>query len=436
MDGRSYTYGNATFWLSVYNRETKYVTQTGQETRTAGEEWSKVTNGMTLPLSPAQGFAVYARPAEGLGDSVIVRLPKNDDIYYYYGTYGEKLYDRYEQNLRNLRNSAELGNGKAGKLSFDPGKAATSESYRLTNGVTGTTFIFGNPTMGYIDIWGFIADNGLAESFGYLDADGAHQPVTKTSAEATTDTIYTLERYLPPMHAIIVTAASGTTLDLTLKTKRIVTAASQKERPLPASAPRKSSIRKGIMTVTAINPVSPRCNSRLLIGQGYNHAILGGEDAILTTLNIDKFSMTNTPTTPFNIYAVEDSCGLSIDLLDSIVNVPVSFYMSDLPYEPMTYLWFTGVNNIDGPLVLYDALTNTERPIIDGICITIETPEQNHERRYYIRHPGFDPYNDNPTTGYVEVEEPEDKAVKFIYENQIYILKNGHVYTIMGQRVR
>ena len=436
MNGRSYTYGNATFWLSVYNQETKYVTQTGQETRTAGEEWSKVTNGMTLPLSPAQGFAVYARPAAGLGDSVIVRLPKNDDIYYYYGTYGEKLYDRYEQNLRNLRNSAELGNGEAGKLSFDPGKAATSESYRLANGVAGTTFIFGNPTMGYIDIWGFIADNGLAESFGYLDADGVHQPVTKTSAEATTDTIYTLERYLPPMHAIIVTAASGTSLDLTLNTNRIVTAASQKERLLPASAPRKSSIRKGIMTVTATNPVSPRCNSRLLIGQGYNHAILSGEDAILTTLNIDKFSMTNTPTTPFNIYAIEDSCGLSIDLLDSIVNVPVSFYMSDLPYEPMTYLWFTGVNNIDGPLVFYDALTNTERPIIDGICLAIETPEQNHQKRYYIRRPGYAPYNDNPTTGYVEVEEPEDKAVKFIYENQIYILKNGHVYTIMGQKIR
>ena len=173
-----------------------------------------------------------------------------------------------------------------------------------------------------------------------------------------------------------------------------------------------------------------------MIGQGYNHAILSGEDAILTTLNIDKFSMTNTPTTPFNIYAIEDSCGLSIDLLDSIVNVPVSFYMSDLPYEPMTYLWFTGVNNIDGPLVFYDALTKTERPIIDGICLAIETPEQNHQKRYYIRRPGYAPYNDNPTTGYVEVEEPEDKAVKFIYENQIYILKNGHVYTIMGQKIR
>ena len=197
------------------------------------------------------------------------------------------------------------------------------------------------------------------------------------------------------------------------------------------------------MTVTAINPVSPRCNSRLILGQGYHEAIIQGEDAMLTTVNIDNFHMTNTPTTPFNIYAMNDGYGLSIDLRDSIVNVPVSFYMSALPYDPTTELWFTGVNNIDGSLVLYDALLGTERPIYDGICIKIETPEANHQRRYYIRRRGFNPDaqsgGEGVTTG-IGTQEPQalqaEEVQKIIYNGQVFILRGGHVYTMFGQRVR
>ena len=118
------------------------------------------------------------------------------------------------------------------------------------------------------------------------------------------------------------------------------------------------------MTVTAVNPASKRCTSRLLLGQGFNDAIISGEDAVLTTVNINNFSMTNAPATPFNIYAVEGNSGLSIDLRDVIVNVPISFYNSDLPFEPISYLWFTGVNNIDGDLVLYDALLDIDQRIV------------------------------------------------------------------------
>lgn len=194
------------------------------------------------------------------------------------------------------------------------------------------------------------------------------------------------------------------------------------------------------MTVTAINPVSPRCNSRLILGQGYHEAIIQGEDAVLTTVNIDKFHMTNTPTTPFNIYAMEEGYGLSIDLRDSIVNIPISFYMSALPYDPTTQLWFTGVNNIDGALVLYDALTDTERLICDGICLSIETPEANHERRYYIRRRGFKPggntnQNDPVATGWTNVSEKE-QTIKIIRGGHVYILRAGHVYTVFGQEVR
>ena len=445
-NGRNYKTGNATFWLSLYNSTTVQINaQTDNDTtRSEKAEWSKVTNGMTLSLPPAQGWAVYTR--NNSGDTAVIRLPKNDDTYYYYGTYGEKLDYLHEDNLRALR-ATNAGVGGAGKLAFLPGAEADHQTYILTNAADAKSFVFGNPTMGYIDIWGFISDNAttLKEEIDYMDGSGYHTAVTRASAESKdrVDTIIDQQRYLPPMHAMVVKfkndVAAAKTLTLTLNTNRIVTQPSQKAGRL--SAPRRisaSTHSKGIMTVTAVNPVSNRCVSRLLIGQGYSDAVLSGEDAVLTTLNINKFHMTNTPTTPFNIYASEGGYGLSIDLRSEVLNVPVSFYMSDLPYDPITHIWFTGVHAIDGPLVFYDALTDTERDIVDGICLNIETPEANHEARYYIRRKGYKPggTTDPIATGYETSGSDEEQAVKYIHNGIVYILRNGHIYTIFGQKVR
>ena len=426
--GRNHNTGNASFWLSLYNNTTVTI---------------KVTNGMTLSLPPAQGFAVYARTKSD--NAADVRLPKSDDVYYYYGTYGERVDYLYEDNLRTLR-ATNASPGTAGQLAFNPGVEKDHQDYTLTNSVASNSFIFGNPTMGFIDIWGFIADNTqLKEEIDYMDDGGYHTEVTRSSAEdRSPDTITDQQRYLPPMHAMVIKLRDDreatNSLTLTLNTNRIVTRASQKTRPSAPLRRMNSGLSKGIMTVTAVNPVSNRCVSRLLIGQGYQDAIVSGEDAVLTTLNIDKFHMTNTPTTPFNIYAMEGTYGLSIDLRSEVVNIPISFYMSNLPYNPVTQLWFTGVNSIDGSLVLYDALTDTERPIIDGICLTIETPETSHEKRYYIRRSGYTPSDQNeqntPTGISDSSANGEEQAVKIIHHGNVLIIRNGHVYTMYGQQIR
>ena len=161
---------------------------------------------------------------------------------------------------------------------------------------------------------------------------------------------------------------------------------------------------------------------------------------MLTTINIDNFSSTSAPATPFNIYASESGFGLSIDLKDSLAMVPLSFYISDLPYDPVTKLWFTGVNSIDGELFLYDSASGTERRILDGICLDIETPEQSHSVRYYIRGRGFaSQHNAEPevATGSEPAEDMyDDKVVKFIRDDQVLILRNGRIFTVLGQKVQ
>ena len=440
--GRSYKTGNASFWLSVYNSENRHVNKTGEDSvRTVTANWSRVTNAMNLSLPSGQGFAVYARTKEGV--EPIVRLPKDDDIYYYYGTYGERIDDKYVGNLRSMRDGF-AGEGLAGKLAYSP--VGSYQTITLNNTVSSTDFVFGNPTMGYIDIWGFIADNtDLVAKIGYMDERGSaslYTEVTKIAAATGDNKLSNPNRYLPPMHVMVLEKTSAaTSLTLKLYTDRIVTDTSQVVSPSRSPAPRRaasSALRKGIMTVTATNDLSARCTSHLLLGQGYHNEILEGEDAILTTINIDNYTANLTPTTPFNLYAVENGNGMSIDLRDSIVNIPISFYMSDLSYEPITYLWFTGVNNIDGSLVLYDEWTDTERQIIDGICLTVETPTQSHQKRYYIRRPGYRPQDpDAPiTTDFGDFGWDNEQAVKIIMDGHVMILRNGHVYTMFGQKVR
>lgn len=438
--GRNNTTGNASFWISLFNSSViqKGNGQTVNDTTLkASAQWSKSTNNMKLSLPPASGWAIFTRTVSE--KDAVVRLPKKDDIYYYFDSYGEIQYEIYEQYLQAERDTAAGGAGKAGKLAFRPD--GDSQDYSLTNSVASRMFVFGNPTMGYIDIWGFIDDNGLSEEFDYINASGSYVTISKTAAEdETTDTISELQRYLPPMHAIVIKTDSVTSKSVTLNTKRIVTSHTQVDRS-STLAPKRisaSGLSKGIMKVTALNPVSSRCISRLLIGQGYHNAVREGEDAILTTVNIDNYTNTSAPATPFNIYASEGKYGLSIDLRDEVMNIPISFYMSNLPYDPVTQLWFTGVNNIDGELVFYDALTGSEQKIVDGICITIPTPEQSHEARYYIRRRGFNPDDTtSPITTEVKTFEMDGaSAVKIIKDGHVFILRDGHVYSMFGQKLR
>lgn len=441
--GRTYKTGYASYWLSVYNSANSHVNHSEEDsTRTVTADWSRVTNAMDHSLPAGRGFAVYVRTADN--SDAVVRLPKNDDIYYYYGSYGERIDSKYEPNLQNLRNTLAGGVGMAGKMAYHP--TADHDSITLTNAVESNTFVFGNYTMGYIDIWGFISDNpGLVQQFGYMNEKekaSLYEEVTMVTATSGEDVITNTNRYLPPMHVMVLTKTgdAATKLKLRLNTSRVVTDPSQVVAPSPSSAPRRmvSPRRKGIMRVTAKNATSARCTSHLLLGQGYHNEIVDGEDAILTTINIDNYTANLTPTTPFNLYAVESGNGMSIDLLDSIVNIPISFYMSALTYEPITYLWFTGVNNIDDPLVLYDEWNDTERPIIDGICLPIETPTQSHQKRYYIRRPGYRPQDpDAPiATRLEQFNTEDDQAVKFIQDGVVLILRNGHIYTMLGQKVR
>jgi hypothetical protein len=76
---------------------------------------------------------------------------------------------------------------------------------------------------------------------------------------------------------------------------------------------------------------------------------------------------------------------------------------------------------------------------MDGICLAIETPEMSHQIRYFIRRPGFnpnDPGDDNPATGIDQTANGKWENVKMIKDGHVLILRDGHVYTVLGQKIR
>ena len=95
--GRNYTTGNASFWLSLYSRDAIHMNNPHQEdvekidtTATEADTWAKVTNALSLELPAAQGWAIYSRTRSG--ENAAIRLPKNDDIYYYYNRSVDKIW--------------------------------------------------------------------------------------------------------------------------------------------------------------------------------------------------------------------------------------------------------------------------------------------------------------------------------------------------------
>ena len=79
----------------------------------------------------------------------------------------------------------------------------------------------------------------------------------------------------------------------------------------------------------------------------------------------------NTPLIPIKLRYIPDR-SLVLWIRDLILPAGVCRFsaknVGNLPFDPVTYLWFTGVNSIDGELVLYDALTGTERKSVD-FCV-------------------------------------------------------------------
>lgn len=373
------------FWLSYYNRSVTMLNENPYSDRdsisTDIEVFAK-SNSLGETLAPGQGFQVLGYGPGADGENLIVRLPKPDNVYYYFHPDGSQS-DRCEVLNRN----------RTGRLAYPATDGDGTMTVTLTNARESRHFLFGNPTMAYIDMQAFFADNDNVESsFRYIDGSSWK---TVTPSTATT----AAERFVAPMQSVLLTAkTAAVSLTLTLRDTHLATANTGVTTAVN-SAPRRvqrvahlpETTANEVMNITAYNGAA-EAFAALAIDANASNAYLSGEDLPFIVSGVGEgYVNASAATTPLNLYTLAGTQALMADVRRGISVVPLGFVISGEKdaYGNSVYrtdsltLSFRLTPNWGDECYLCDAHTGARYPIANDTEIRIATPA-DHELRYYI----------------------------------------------------
>lgn len=363
-----------TFQMKVYNVALKgsNISNEGLEdityTNYSETKWSLPTNALNMPMDDVRGYAVRKQAGKQAADQNFVRLPKSAKEYrFYLGTVenGVVIEDKPINFLPAVTVSRD---GRAGKLIFD--KDNSNLSVTLNNVEAGNLFLVGNPFMANLNVKEFFDANStvLDNSFYYEYADGEIVP-NQTSQN----------KVLRPMRAMFVKTKTPTTsLTLTFTAGMISFSESAEVEVVPTKAPRRS-LEESFTSMLTLTAQLGNAVSRTYIEEVYGalSAYDAVEDAELIVLDKDL--------TPISLYSVADKYALLYNRMPEIDSVPISLLVTDSTLITETFtLTFEGIDNFDYDLYLYDALYDTELPLIEGLTVELESPVGG-EVRYYVK---------------------------------------------------
>ena len=391
FQGTRHTDAAYVFWQGFYNTTVDMRYEGNTNLKKASSAEFVYSNALNQPLQVGSGYQLYGLGPGNNGNTgeLTIRLPKPDEKYYYYTPEGYKS-EKFDAVPTENRN----------KLAYDGTMEITLEN-KVANS---SSFLFGNPTMAYIDMSAFLADNATVLNPVF------HRVENNTWKSATEMTLQA-DRYLAPMTSVMLetadqTAQSAITVilkpeHLTLN-NQIYTIEEQSNelenapRPLISSSPN-SPVASEIMTI---------CSST---GYGYARTILAtnpmandyyqiGEDALFISTGVESESAV---VTPLNMYTVAEQVPMMADVRQGISEIPLAILASDNARADYMQLAFYFTPNWSRTCHFYDSQTGQKIRIMDGLVITVEMP-QNHEQRYYIGGPdeylGSSEDNQGPTT--------------------------------------
>ena len=385
------------FWQAFYN------TTTGGNTmlRNLADLQFTQSNTLVQPLTEGTGYAVY-----GLGfdekDSLTVRLPKPDTQYDYYtngSPNGTNVDIPYTVEQR-------------GKLAYTATHDDQKMTITLTNNTASEYFLFGNPTMAFVDMHALYLDNKSQWS-------GVFKTIQGDVINATTpSTMTTANRYLPPMTSALLKVNDEATEEqkksmvitllpshLTLNNainpidevqeggndtqqapaRRI---ADIDERPVNHEA-----VQSELMTIYAFTPKGT-ARTVLATNPAANDYYTSGEDALFTSTGVENESYV---TTPLNMYTVAEQVPMMADVRQGISNIPLAILAAEGYHTQYMQVAFYLSSNWTRECYFCDSKTGQKIRIMDGLVISVEMP-LNHEQRYYIEGPDTYRGSDGVTT--------------------------------------
>jgi hypothetical protein len=163
-----------------------------------------------------------------------------------------------------------------------------------------------------------------------------------------------------------------------------------------------------------------------------------GEDMLFISSGVEGNS-TSVVETPVNMYTAAEKTPMMVDVRQGISQIPLGFLMAKNKKADTFELAFYLSPNWTRTCYLLDKVTGQRRRIMNGSVFTLPMPA-NHEERYIIEGPdeyiGSDANQDNTPTGVEQTQSYHPQSKKVLHNQQIYILHNGHTYTLTGLEVK
>ena len=337
----------------VYNSTTTYhyyiKGQNYDSVSTAIAGWGNPSHDLTKVYKNT-AIAVKAQ-AGNVQD--FIQLPKRDNVYYYYAIRSSdgteyQVPEKYGKGVVNR--SADYA-----KLLFD--KNANPFTLTYENVVEDYWFLVVNPFMGNLSVSQFMSANtDLTDGFYYDYTDGK---MTAVPVEEGT--------VIKPAGAFFVhTKAPAAQLTLTFNSY-MADATLIKKSAAPAV--------KGDRQMLTITATSGGYSSKATLEEdSYCHNDYNArEDADMLLFDAGL--------TPFGVYTRYNDKALMVNAVNTINMIPMSVSFVDTVVD--INIRFTGVDNFDNTLYLYDKLTDQYTEITEGMAIGWSGLESDADR-YYI----------------------------------------------------
>ena len=424
------------FWQAFYNTTVNKMTNNGLVDVTAGAEFVQ-SNTLIQELNPGAGYQLY-----GLGwkdkEALTIRLPKPDTGYKYYNSKGEAYGEPVQIPTENRK-----------KLAFTPtNDAKDAMDITLTNDTASQYFLFGNPTMAYINMHDFLHDNEGEENNKILNH--VFYRIENGTWDATTEHTMGNNRFLAPMTSVMLEASTAcTALQLTLKASHLTlnnqVSPFSEDNPAVQQAPRRApsadepAPTSELLTIYALTK-NATARTVLATNPVANDYYLSGEDALFISTGVENESYV---TTPLNMYTVAERVPMMADVRQGISNIPLAILAADKARQEYMQLAFYYTSNWSRTCYFCDSKTGQKIRIMNGLVISVEMP-QNHEQRYFIEGPdsylGSGNNNGNGTSTAVDNTHAtaaslhaysQDKGQLTVVANQP--IRELKVYSITGQ---
>ena len=407
------------FWQSVYNKSaTVYHENGNQSHHPASSETATFvqTNSLGQALPVGSGYQVLGYgPTHKEDDEIIVRLPKPDNYYSYFYKDGTESEQR-----------AYVDHSSSHRLAFEPDDSGNMH-ITLKNDIPSNKFMFGNPTMNYIDMAKFLASNTHISA--YYQMENSSWQVGNSLIAGT----------LAPMRSVLLVLPeedAKTSITVTLSASHLVgNETPDQNAPARKQVVSEEPLETQLMTIYAsCENGQARC---MLASNAYAHDIYNGnEDALFISSGVENGVNSATATSPINMYTVSEQVPMMVDVRENIDTVPVSMLVHDsYRTEKVKFSFYLSIN-WNKECYFYDAVTGERHRIMDGLWLEKDMP-LNHETRYFITGPdhttnsGVVTNTTNPNVAPLQVWAYSEQAGEITVRSND-IIQSVTIYDIAG----